>query len=92
MSVRRTVYRVMIYNAARMVWTVVSTHNEHPEAQEHAERWRHRGKRARVSRCTETSTMTIKPAVQSPTRQFRDQVAGRMIELADAKKRYKSPG
>jgi hypothetical protein len=37
-------------------------------------------------------TMPIKPAVNNKTRAWRQQVAGHMSDLADAKKYYKSPG
>lgn len=36
--------------------------------------------------------LTVQPDIISETRDYRFQVAGQMSDLADAKKRYKSPG
>ena len=53
---------------------------------------REHGLRVRIIENQRVLPPPIKPATLSPTRKHRDAVAGQMIELADAKKRYKSPG
>jgi hypothetical protein len=90
---RKPVYRVLGWDPVRFVWTVRSTHDDEVEAAEHAEAMQHRNPRLRVMITPATTKLlTVKPQVDSEFRNWRLKVAGQMSDLADAKKRYKSPG
>jgi len=89
-----TVWRVVAWNPVRFVWTVRSTHRVAGDAHEHAEalRWRQPRLRVKVIEATVRVLPGPKPPINNPTRKWRLAQAERMSELADAKKRYKSPG
>ena len=88
------VWQVMAWNTVQMAWTVRSTHDNRGDAAEHAEALRHRDKRLRVMVAGRRVRrgLTIKPAVNNATRAWRLEAAGRMSDLADVSRRYKSPG
>jgi hypothetical protein len=89
----KDVYDVLGMDPVRRVWTVRSSHNALEEAQDAAEALQHKKPTLRV-RVVPGQTVMVQPdpPIVNQTRQFRQEQAGRMIELADAKKRYKSPG
>ena len=89
----KPVWRVLAMDPVRMVWTVRSTHDDMDDAQEAAEALQHRDQRLRVRvKPGKMRMLEIKPAVVNSTTHFRQSVAARMSDLADARKYYKSPG
>lgn len=88
------VWRVMAWNTVQMAWTVRSTHDDVADAAEHAEALRHRHPRLRVMVAGRRVMrgLAVTPPVNNATRAWRLDQAGRMSDLADAAKRYKSPG
>jgi hypothetical protein len=50
------------------------------------------GLRVRVIKNQRKLPEPVKPAINNHTRAWREAEAARMIDLADARKRYKSPG
>jgi hypothetical protein len=83
----------MAWNTVQLAWTVRSAHPTRDDADEHAEALRHRHPRLRVMVAGGVRTVpVIKPAVNNQTRAWRLDQAGRISDLADAKKRYKSSG
>jgi hypothetical protein len=85
------VWRVLGWNPVRMIWTVRGTHDDRDAAAGQADRLRGRGVRVRVSPAVRRR-LAVKPPVSNETREWRLGQAGRMSDLADASKRYKSPG
>lgn len=86
-------WRVLAWNTVQLAWTVRSRHDTRGDADEHAEALRHRHPRLRVTVAGGVRTVpVIKPAVNNQTRAWRLDRAARMSDLADAAKRYKSPG
>jgi hypothetical protein len=90
-DVQRNVFKVLAYNPTRMVWTVREKAYAADMAAEIAESLQHKGLRVRVQPGTEKVLM-VKPPINSEIRKWREEVSGQMSDLADAKKRYKSPG
>jgi hypothetical protein len=91
--VNTPVWRVLAWNPVQMCWTVRSTHDEQADAAAHAEALRHHDRRLRVRVVpAQQLVLEVRPAVNNPTRAWRLDQAGRMSDLADAVKRYKSPG
>jgi hypothetical protein len=88
-----TVWVVMAWNPVQMSWTVRSTHDDEDDAAQHAEALQHQDRRLRVMvRCGVKRVLTVKAPVNNQTRAWRFDQAGRMSDLADTNKRYKSPG
>jgi hypothetical protein len=75
----------------RRVWTIRYTCLDMDEACREAAAIRNSGLRVRVVPHIKR-LLTVKPEVNSETRTWRLRLAGQMSDLADAKKRYKSPG
>jgi hypothetical protein len=94
MSVSTPIWRVMAWNPVQMAWTVRSTHTDPVLAAEHADALRHKDRRLRVLvvKAGVKRVLQIKPPVHNETQRWRYQHAARMSDLADANKRYKSPG
>jgi hypothetical protein len=90
-DVQRKVFKVLAYNATRRVWTVRDKAYAHDSAAQIAEALQHKGLRVRVVPSTE-KVLTVKPAINCEIRRWREEVSGKMSDLADASKRYKSPG
>lgn len=90
----RRVWQVEALNPTRMVWTVWSEHDNEGDANEHAEAlWhRHRSRLQVRVRPGLRAMVGVKPAVVNASTVFRRQQAQQMSDLADANKRYKSPG
>jgi hypothetical protein len=83
----------MAMDPTRRVWTVRSTHNDQGTAGQYAEALQHKQRlRVRVMPGTRRSSVPVKPAVVNATTVYRQQQAAAMSDLADASKRYKSPG
>jgi hypothetical protein len=90
---RKPIWRVLAWNARRQLWTVRSTHDVQADAAETAEAMQHHDPKLRVRVKPATTTiLEIKPAIVNDATNFRQHIAGKMSDLADAKKRYKSPG
>jgi hypothetical protein len=86
------VFRVWAWNTKTMSWTMRGEPLDTVgEAVEVAEALQHKGLRVRVVP-SKKYVVPVAPPIINATREFRQQQAGRMIELADANKRYKSPG
>jgi len=87
------VWRVLAWNPVLRVWTVRSTHNTQTDAAEHAEALQHRRRllRVRVVPAT-TRQLRVIPPINNASRLWRLSQAERMSQLADDKKRHKSPG
>jgi hypothetical protein len=86
------VWLVMGWNPVQMSWTVRSRHDDEAEAVQHAEAL-HRKDRVRVRvRPGVKRVLQVKAPINNQTRAWRFEQAGRMSDLADANKRYKSPG
>jgi hypothetical protein len=94
MSPTVPVWRVLAWNPVQMAWTVRSSHDDVGDAAEEAEALRRKDKRLRVMVVGRRVMrgLAIKPPVNNATRAWRLDRAGRMSDLADAAKRYKSPG
>lgn len=90
-DVQRKVFKVLAYNASRRVWTMRDKAYSHDIATEKAEALQHKGLRVRVVPGTER-VLTVKPPINCETRRWREEEMGKMLDRADAKKRYKSPG
>ena len=90
----RPVWRVMAWNPTRLVWTVRSTHDNESDAAEHAEAlwWSQPKLRVMVTKGTVRVTIFSNPPICNVSKQFREQQAAQMSDLADAKRYYKSPG
>lgn len=85
-------FRVWAWNPERRTWAVRGEcHDDLEEAQQYAEALQHQKLRVRVVPGKKYVPTVLAPIVNA-TREFRQEQAGRMIELADANKRYKSPG
>jgi hypothetical protein len=92
-QIEKPVYRVWGWDSKRLVWTLRSSHDDGIEAAEHAEALQHRNPRLRVMITPNTTKLlVVKPPINSEFRAWRQQIAGQMSDLADAKKKYKSPG
>ena len=87
----RTEFRVLAMDKVRRVWTIRHTPDNIQDACIKAAALRQQGLRVRVIPY-KRKLLKVKPAVASETRTFREQKSGEMSDLADAKKRYKSPG
>lgn len=83
--------RVWGWDPVDRVWRIHYTTDDIHKACSYAAALRKKGLRIKVVP-HKTPILQVKPQVVSETRRFREQQAGQMIELADAKKRYKSPG
>jgi hypothetical protein len=90
-SERQIELRIWAMDPVRRVWTIRYTCFDIDEACREAAAIRNSGLRVRVLP-HERKLLTIKPEVSSETRTWRLRLAGQMSDLADAKKRYKSPG
>lgn len=90
----KTVYRVMGWDAVRLVWTVRSTHSDESEAAEHAEAlwWKNPRLRVMILKGTVRIVVFKDPPICNVSQQFREEQAMKMSDLADAKRYYKSPG
>ena len=92
-QLKKSVWRVLAWNAKRQLWTIRSTHDEQDDAAQHAEAMQHHDPRLRVRIKPSIATvLEIKPAIVNSSTHFRHTTAGQMSDLADSKKRYKSPG
>jgi hypothetical protein len=90
----RPVWQVMAWNPVQMSWTIRSTHDDADDAAQHAEALRHRDGRLRVMVAGRRVRrgLAVAPAVNNATRAWRLDQAARISDLADANKRFKSPG
>lgn len=90
----KVVYRVMGWDAVRLIWTVRSIHYDESEAAEHAEAlwWATPRLRVMVLKGTTRIVVFANPPMCNVSKQFREEQAMKMSDLADAKKYYKSPG
>lgn len=85
-------WRVLACDKKRLVWTVRSTHDSEQDAWEYAEYLWYQGLKATVQPYLK-SVLTIKPPPPyNVTQSHRELQAAIMSDLADEKKRYKSPG
>ena len=75
----------------RRVWTVRYTCTDIDEACREAAALRQSKLRVRVIPHVR-KLLTVKPPINSEIRDWRVKLAGQMSDLADAKKKYKSPG
>lgn len=92
-AVRVPEWRVLAWNTVQMTWTVRSSHATKDDADEHAQALRYRHPRLRVMVAGGLrSVLGVKPPVNNETRAWRLNRAAAMSDLADAAKRYKSPG
>lgn len=89
-----TVWRVLAWNAVEQRWRIRNTYDTPAEAAEKAEAMQHHDPRVRVRVMpgVKPPAVSIKPLVNNATRAWRLSQAGRMSDLADTNKRYKSPG
>lgn len=89
-----TSYRVWVLNRPRMTWAVRQTVDDRAELERLVAGLRAEGRRVRVEefRRKAEPLRVLPPVVGSATRAHRDAVAESMVELFDARKRYKSPG
>lgn len=85
------VFKLLAFDPVRRVWTIRSTCDGLDALCLAASRLRQRGLRVRVLPGVR-KVLTIKPDNNTASRLFREQQMQASIELADAKKRYKSPG
>ena len=74
-----------------MVWTLRHTVYDMDDAVLKASALRQQGYRVQVKPFYR-KLLEVKPEVISETRTHREAISGQMSDLADAKKRYKSPG
>ena len=74
-----------------MVWTIRHTVDNMDDAVLKASALRQQVYRVQVKPFYR-KLLEVKPEVISETRTHREQISGQMSDLADAKKRYKSPG
>jgi hypothetical protein len=82
----------MALDPVRRVWTIRGERRNILAACKDAAALRQSGLIARVKYIERPDPLPVKPAVNNATRKWRDDQAGKVIELADARKRYKSPG
>src|SRR5215212_10226775 len=85
------VWRVLACDRTRLVWTVRSTHYNEEDALQHQEALRHKGLAAMIQEHA-TPILTIMPQNHSKSKEWREAEAQKLMDLADARKRYKSPG
>lgn len=89
----KPVFWVLAWNPSSMMWTVRDSYDHLADAEQAAEAMQHRDTTTRVRVMPGKITIIQSdPPIVNPTRVFRQEQAGRMIEIADANKRYKSPG
>jgi len=87
-----TVWRVMAMDPVRRVWTLRKECETEAKARAEADDL-HDNDRLRVRIIPhQQRPLSIKPAVYNSARTWREEQLARQVELADAKKRYKSPG
>jgi hypothetical protein len=87
-----TAYRILVWRPVEMMWRQVATPATWPEAKQCAESWQQLGLKVRIRDRTMPLPVDPKPAVNNETRAWREEQLQKQIELADANKRYKSPG
>jgi hypothetical protein len=92
MNARSKVWHVLGYNTEWRAWTIRSTHDNPHDALDAMRMLRAGGLRARVLGASKPAALDVKPAVNNATRTWRLERAGAISDLADAAKRYKSPG
>jgi hypothetical protein len=76
----------------RRVWTIRGQRDNIRDACKVAAFIRDNGLRVRVTVVRRPDPIPVKPAISSQSKDWRDNQASNVIELADARKRYKSPG
>ncbi len=89
----KDVFRVLVWKPVSQIWVVKRTCDTQEEAEEYAEASQHHDQKLRVRiKPGKALILFPDPPVVNQTRQFRQQQAQQMSDLADAKRYYKSPG
>ena len=91
--IHQRVWRVLAWDGQRMQWVIQASRDQRADADDLAKAMQHAAPRRRVRVApAKKRVLLVKPPVNNTTREFRLAQAARMCELADANKRYKSPG
>lgn len=84
---------VYVHEPVRNMWLFKHRFTDRSDADEYAEMYRWKGRRSRVAAVSAAgSRVWVKPPVHNAARSHRETQAGHMCVLADACKRYKTPG
>jgi hypothetical protein len=76
----------------RRVWTLRATHDDEGTARRVADGLYKSGLRTRIKPVETKPVKPVAEPVYNPTREWRERRLQELMDLADARKRYKSPG